>query len=95
MTYGTLTAKGQTTIPKEIRDQLNLKPGDRLNFMVDSLGRILIRPKNKSVTALKGLLYRPGQRAVTLEEMDAAIAEGAAKRAGIGHKHPRSLRRTG
>jgi antitoxin PrlF len=94
MTYGTLTAKGQTTIPKEIRDKLKLKPGDKLMFVEDN-GRLIIRPKNRPVSALKGLLYRPGQRTVTIEEMNEAIAEGAAERAGVRHKHHRSLRRAG
>ncbi len=28
----TLTSKGQTTIPKAIRDSLRIKPGDRMTF---------------------------------------------------------------
>ncbi len=30
-----ITSKGTTTIPKEVRDQLNLKPGSRINFVFD------------------------------------------------------------
>ena len=32
MSNATLTSTGQTTIPKEIRDSLGLKPKDQLNF---------------------------------------------------------------
>jgi antitoxin PrlF len=39
-TSTTLTSKGQTTIPKEIRDSLGMKPGDRMTFtlMPDGTG---------------------------------------------------------
>ncbi len=35
MTHSTLTRKGQTTIPLEIRQALNLKPGDRIRYEVE------------------------------------------------------------
>ncbi|MGH8511076.1 MAG: AbrB/MazE/SpoVT family DNA-binding domain-containing protein [Gammaproteobacteria bacterium] len=39
----TLTAKGQVTIPKKIRDVLGLAPGNAVEFDVDEQGRIVIR----------------------------------------------------
>ncbi|MGF1614537.1 MAG: AbrB/MazE/SpoVT family DNA-binding domain-containing protein [Gammaproteobacteria bacterium] len=38
----TLTAKGQVTIPKKIRDVLGLAPGSAVEFDVDEHGRIVI-----------------------------------------------------
>lgn len=38
----TLTAKGQVTIPKRIRDVLGLAPGSAVEFDVDEHGRIVI-----------------------------------------------------
>ena len=32
----TLTSKGQVTIPKEIRDQLGLKPHDKIEFFIEN-----------------------------------------------------------
>jgi len=61
----TITAKGQTTIPAEIRKKLNLKPGDRLLYIEE----------DGKVRDLKGLLPKPDQP-VSLEDMDAAIATG-------------------
>jgi antitoxin PrlF len=81
MTTGTLTAKGQTTIPKQLRDKLKLKPGDKLNFTIDMYGRIVIRAKNRSVKDLKNLLPRP-KKAATLEDIQEGIVRGALKSAG-------------
>jgi len=69
----TLTSKGQVTIPKPVRDFLRVKPGDRLDFVISDDGRVFVRPGTARAEDLKGLLYRPGRRAVSLVEMDAAI----------------------
>lgn len=72
-----LTVKGQATIPKAIRDHLGLKPGDRVKFFVHPDGTVVLLPKIP-VSALRGMLKHTGTP-VTLEEMDEAIAEGAAR----------------
>ena len=41
MPISTITAKGQVTIPKTIRDRLGLSEGDRLAFSIDENGRIV------------------------------------------------------
>jgi antitoxin PrlF len=74
----TLTSKGQITIPKEMRDKLNLAPGDKVKFFIQPDGNLVILPK-LPITALKGMV-RPIGRPVSLEEMDAAIAKGATRR---------------
>jgi AbrB family looped-hinge helix DNA binding protein len=80
MAAATLTSKGQTTIPKEIRDLLGIGPGDKLDFVVESDGRVVLRPATLDVRQLRGMLKRSGRKAVTLEEMDKAIAAGVARR---------------
>lgn len=80
MAAATLTSKGQTTIPKEIRDFLGIGPGDKLDFVVESDGRVILRPATLDVRQLRGMLKRSGRKAVTLEEMDKAIAGGASRR---------------
>lgn len=80
MVAATLTSKGQTTIPKEIRDFLGIGPGDKLDFVVESDGRVILRPATLDVRQLRGMLKRSGRKAVTLEEMDKAIAAGVARR---------------
>jgi AbrB family looped-hinge helix DNA binding protein len=79
MAVATLTSKGQTTIPKEIRDLLGLAPGDKLDFVVESDGRVVLRPATLDVRQLRGLLRRRGKKPVSLEEMERAIAQGASR----------------
>ena len=74
----TLTSKGQTTIPKAIRQHLNLKAGDRLEFIVESDGRVVLLPATVRVRDLKGVLPKP-KRPVRLDEMEQAIRIGVAR----------------
>ena len=39
----TLTIKGQVTIPKQIRDALNLQPGCKINFAVNEAGDVILQ----------------------------------------------------
>jgi AbrB family looped-hinge helix DNA binding protein len=39
----TVTAKGQVTIPKRVRDLLGIKPGSRVDFRSGSDGEIVIQ----------------------------------------------------
>jgi antitoxin PrlF len=72
-----ITSKGQATIPKAIREHLRLKPGDRLKFFVHPDGTVVLLPK-LPVSALRGMLKSRRRKAVTIEQMERAIAKGAA-----------------
>lgn len=75
MRESTVTTKGQTTLPKDVRKVLGLQPGDKLRYiLLDGEVRIL---RARPVLDLEGALKRSGQEPVTLEEMDEAIAAGA------------------
>lgn len=76
MPTSALTSKGQTTIPKEIRDYLHLRPGDRIEFLKEPDGRIVLLPVTLDIEELCGALPRP-KRTVSLKEMDEAVREGA------------------
>ena len=65
----TLTSKGQTTIPKEIRESLGLKPGDLITFTLMPDGIVVLRVKSKSVMKLAGLLHKKGRKPVPIEQM--------------------------
>ncbi len=72
-----LTTKGQITIPKEVRDYLKIEPGSQVEFVIDETGSVKLIPLNVPVEVLAGILHRPGMQAATLDEMEAAIKEGA------------------
>jgi len=71
----TLTTKGQITIPKEVREHLGVDTGDRLSFVVQPDGTVIVQPLTRHVRELGGLLHRPRRRPVSIAEMDAAIAK--------------------
>ena len=72
MSTSTLTSKGQTTIPKDVRKRLNLHPGDRLEFVIDEDGRVLMLPASVDASELAGMLKRPG-KPVSVAAMNQAI----------------------
>ena len=76
----TITSKGQITIPKAIRDSMNLDTGDKIEFIVTEEGDALMRPLNKRVDDLFGRLQKPGQRKVSVEEMDRGIVKHLLRR---------------
>jgi len=71
-----ITSKGQATIPKAVRDHLKVKPGDRIKFFIDPYGGAVILPV-LPVATLKGMVSPP-PRPVSIEDMNEAIAAGAA-----------------
>jgi antitoxin PrlF len=75
-----LTSKGQVTIPKAIRDQLDLGPGVTLHFTVDPSGRIIVTPLTLGIEDLIGILPKP-RKALTLEEIEDIIGEAPVERA--------------
>ena len=66
-TEATLTSKGQTTIPKPIRDSLGMKTGDRMSFTLMPDGVVVMRVKNKRISDLAGMLYKKGRKRVPIE----------------------------
>ena len=65
----TLTSKGQTTIPKEIRDNLHMKAGDRLTFTLMPDDTLLVRLKSRSITEMAGALHKKGQKPVSVDQL--------------------------
>lgn len=81
MSHSTVTRKGQTTIPGDIRKALQIKPGDRLQYTVDGDSvTIRVHPGTRS---LKGILASKKGRKMSFDEIREAAAKSARARAGI------------
>ena len=75
MVESAITSKGQTTLPKPVREALGVVPGDRVRYVILDNNEVRIVPI-RPLSRLYGTLKHDGP-AATLQEMDRAIEEGA------------------
>lgn len=73
MPASTLTSKGQTTIPREVRDHLKLESGDRIDYVIQPDGSVLLRAATARAQELRGMLHREGMKAVPVDSMKTAV----------------------
>lgn len=73
MSEARLSSKGQITVPRDIRERLKLKLGDKVRFRIADNGQVVVEAARYHVGELYGLLHRKGQKPVSVEEMDEAI----------------------
>jgi len=78
MVAAVLTQKGQTTIPKKIREFLNLEAGDRIEFIIQQNGKVVLMPATIDVKQLRGMMPKP-KKAATLEDIEKSIRMRAVK----------------
>ena len=76
MPTSTLTSRGQTTIPKSIREELRLQPGDRIEFILEE-DQVVLRRAGTDITALDGMIDRSDREPVSIKAMDEAIERAA------------------
>ncbi len=70
-----ITSKGQTTLPKKVRDALGVKPGDRIRYAILD-GKVMMLPALPAARLYGRLQYHGPPK--TLEEIDRAIGDAAA-----------------
>ena len=68
-----VTSKGQVTIPKEIRESLQLQTGDKIEIVLTDDKEAVIRPVSKKVDEIFCRLHRPGRKGISTAEMDAVV----------------------
>jgi AbrB family looped-hinge helix DNA binding protein len=83
MSEAKMTSKGQITVPKDVRLRLNLKPGDRVRFIIEADGRVRFLPAKRDIEDLMGILPRP-KRKLSLKEIDDTVQTAVAKHV-LGH----------
>ena len=71
MSESTITAKGQTTVPRQVREQLGVGPGTRLIWHVMPDGSLIVRAKTLSILDLAGSLKAPKDKRVSIADMNA------------------------
>ena len=71
---GTLTSKGQITLPKAIRDKLGLDAGSQLQFTLLPDNTILARAIKPDARSVRGLLKSPLLTSPGVEAEDAGLA---------------------
>jgi AbrB family looped-hinge helix DNA binding protein len=70
MAESTITSKGQTTVPADIRAFVHAKPGTRLVWSVMPDGTIIVRAKTRSILDMAGMLKARKGKRVSVEEMN-------------------------
>lgn len=78
MIIGTITAKGQTTVPRDVRERLGLKAGDQVYWVIED-GQAVLRPKNKSAMDIAGIFHDPHRVPMSIAELEEAIAKSVAE----------------
>ena len=75
MFNATITSKGQTTIPKDVREGLGLQPQDKLNFTLLPDGTVIMRAKKRALTDLVGIAGYQGPK-ISLRSLKAGRNAG-------------------
>lgn len=81
MSLAKLTSKGQITLPKAIREYLELHTGDKVEFIIDLTGQVLISPKTIDIKDAFGMIKT--KKTVSIEEMNKTIQAQMKRK----HKH--------
>lgn len=74
----TVTAKGQVTLRREVLRHLGVAPGEKIEVALLPGGRAELRSHKQtaSIADSFGMLYRPGAKALTIEEINEVIEKG-------------------
>ena len=70
MAESTITAKGQTTVPADVRARIQATPGTRLVWSVTPDGTVIVRAQTGSILDMAGMLKTPKGRKVSVEDMN-------------------------
>lgn len=72
MSLAKLTSKGQITLPKPIRDYLELHSGDKVEFVIDDKGRVILHSKTIDIKDAFGMIKT--KESASISDMNKSIA---------------------
>lgn len=76
MALSTLTSKGQVTIPKNIREVLQLLSGDKVEFILNEKSEVVLKPVTKRTSEVFGSLSRyKKSAAISLDDMNETVKQ--------------------
>ncbi len=78
MASAKITAKGQITIPKDVRDALGVQTGDRIAFTIRRDGTVTVAADNIDLRSLRASV-KSEVRGVSVDAMKEAIRRSATR----------------
>ncbi len=78
MVQSIVTSKGQTTIPKKIREFLKINPNDRLFYLLED-GKVILRPIQGNILELRGSVPAKGETG-DFEDIRESVRKAMAKK---------------
>jgi antitoxin PrlF len=73
MGKSTLTSKGQTTIPKDIREHLGISVGDEIDFIIQDDGQVVVKPHTLDFRSLRGKIK--SKKKLSIQDINKVISE--------------------
>jgi antitoxin PrlF len=86
MLHSTLTSKGQTTIPSEVREALNIRPGDKISYEVTA-DRVTLRA-HPGTRSLKGALASRKGKGLSFSQIRTSARAAWAKALSSSKRRP-------
>jgi len=80
MAVAKITAKGQVTIPKAIRNGLKIDTGEKIEIILTKDREAIIRPISKKVDDIFGKLHKSGKPSVSIDAMEEAVKKRMTKK---------------
>ena len=77
MALAKISSKGQITIPLEVRRKLGLQPGDRIHFVLEKSGEVLLKARKRPLEDLFGILQGAVKRPLSVKQMHNAVLQAA------------------
>ena len=78
MPISSLTTKWQTTIPKEVRNLLGLKPNDKILYFIEG-EKVILKPMKGNVLDLRGSV-ESREKPVDFEKIRESVKKRVARR---------------